>query len=250
MNDDAIFLPVHLENKPTNNFSYHELSGRATELDLLPMSNSSRSKISSYTGWVKENFPNHFSPKILAHLKNGFVQRLVRWDKSEGSPLFDFSYLEGTKRITEISHESSGHKSDFFHGHCRRWHPNGVLAMESDHSKGFINGFYKLWSDRGQLIEFSQCVNGKYHGDRFIFEENKSVLLSSDHCWAKYSYSTGQTHGPFHKWHMNSKIWLTGENRNGKIHGMLSEYNNQGFRVFKTMYQDGREIWSRLAFGN
>ena len=202
MNDDAIFLPVHLETKPTNNFSSLELSARATELDLLPMSNSSTSKITSYTGWAKENFPNHFSPKILAHVKNGFVQRLVGWDKPEGSPLFDFSYLAGIKRIPEISDESSGRNSDVYHGHCRTWHPNGVLAMESDH------------------------------------------------CWAKYSYSAGQTDGPFHKWHTNSKIWLTGKNMNGKIHGILSEYNEDGFRVFKNMYQDGREIWSHEASGH
>lgn len=250
MNDDAIFLPVNLGTQPTNNLSYLELSARATELDLLTMPSSSTSRISSYTGWVKENFPNHFSPKILVHMKHGFVQRLVRWDKPNGSPVFDFAYLLGSKTAFEIPSTNRGNNSDVYDGHCKSWYQNDTLAVESNYSKGVLNGCCKKWSERGLLKEISHCLNGKYHGDRFIFEEHESVLLKSKFCWARYSYANGKTHGQFQKWHANSKIWLSGENRDGKIHGILSEYNDEGFRVFKTMYKEGREIWSRLAFGN
>jgi len=105
------------------------------------------------------------------------------------------------------------------------------------------------YTEGGVLTEKSEFFNGVRNGRQLILETQDSCFLKTNQCIAEYTYENGLLHGPFIKRHSNGKIWLRGENNQGRIHGLLSEYNDEGFRVFKTKYAYGGEIWSKLAFG-
>jgi hypothetical protein len=46
------------------------------------------------------------------------------------------------------------------HGVHRQWHPNGVLAMETPYDHGIIDGTFKQWNDKGELIVQCEITKG------------------------------------------------------------------------------------------
>ena len=241
--------PLLLDLDAGKGCNYLDISADATPVDNISPKELRKQGI-IHKGWVKKDFFNSGMPEILFKLDNGFVNRLVKWLNPSDSPVFDLSFLSNSILVDDISSVSPNNKLSFLDGPCRKWHENGQLAVESNHASGYFHGALKVWAQDGQLIEKSYCKYGKYDKERFIIEQNQSVLLKSSECWASYSYENGTLNGSFYKWHANGRIWISGEHKNGELNGLFSEYNNEGFRVFKTMYKEGREIWSKIAFGN
>jgi hypothetical protein len=190
-------------------------------------------------------------PDIYLQLKvrNGFVIRAIHWKLNSPSPSFDLSFLPLTLTFQDAPVELSENQIEHLHGDAKIWHPNGQLKASAFYRYGKLDGLFSRWSETGVLTEESEFLNGVRNGRHFILETQDSCFLKSSQCIAEYTYENGLLHGPFIKRHSNGKIWLRGENHQGKIHGLLSEYNDDGFRVFKTKYAYGEEIWSRLAFG-
>ena len=199
--------------------------------------------------WFINKFPQSHEPQFLMSIKNGYATRLILWKQSFHSPLFDISFVKDSTLPTNVPNHVSDINTAQLNGFFRRWHLNGKLAAESNYKNGFLHGAGNLWSANGEIKEMAYFKLGKYHGDRIVFESVNSVLVPAKKCWTRYSYKNGVLQGTFIKWHPNGKIWLLGEYHQGRIHGLLSEYNDEGFRVFKTKYAYGKELWSRIAFG-
>lgn len=234
-------------NKANAVNEYGRLAALATPLGLVRDQATRRTE--TLNGWAVRVFPEHDCPELLVLFSKGFVARAISWDSPGTDPRFDLSFRFGFMAIGALPDNLSKIRPDTFHGVCRKWHSQGVLAVETNHQNGLFHGAARIWSESGQLSDESRYKNGKLHGERIIWEKNDSVLVNSDVCRAKYTYREGVLHGPFVKWHPNGTVWIQGENLNGQIHGMFNEYNDEGFRVFKTKYAYGQELWSRLAFG-
>jgi len=199
--------------------------------------------------WFIKKFPQSHEPQFLMSIKNGYATRLILWKQSFHSPLFDISFVKNSTLPANIPNRENEINTGHLNGFFRRWHINGKLAAETSYKNGLLDGPGILWSESGAIKERACFKLGKYDGERIVFESVNSVLVSAKQCWARYSYKNGVLQGTFTKWHPNGKIWITGENHQGRIHGLLSEYNDEGFRVFKTKHAYGEELWSSLAFG-
>jgi antitoxin component YwqK of YwqJK toxin-antitoxin module len=61
-------------------------------------------------------------------------------------------------------------------GICREYHPNGKLMREVQMVAGKNNGHYKVYSDKGILLEDGNFRNNLHHGEyRYYNEEGKLV---------------------------------------------------------------------------
>jgi len=54
-----------------------------------------------------------------------------------------------------------GYKNERFHGLCREWHRNGRLWYLEYFIEGLLEGFWKRWSKKGELLEVRIYENGR-----------------------------------------------------------------------------------------
>lgn len=228
---------------------YLRIASQATPWKNLIQNQSRACLPQDFSGWSVRYFENRSHPALLARFQDGFVTRAIRWNQPSFSPLYDLSFCARIMSMNEIPENLDDIRAKTLCGGCRRWHPNGVLAMQANYDNGSLHDLVRFWSESGKMTDKSEYKHGNLHGERHVWENNDSILVNGDNCWAKYTYREGTLDGPFTKWHPNGNIWLEGQNLNGQIHGMFNEYNDEGFRVFKTKYAHGQELWSRLAFG-
>ncbi len=197
-------------------------------------------------GWACLKCP--VDKELYAYIKfrGNFVLRVIVWRTRLKEPLFELSFKPNTLTVAEIPFFLTENKTSNLHGISKIWHKNGALNAIARYQNGKLHGFFKTWDDKGVLSEHSNFKEGRRHGIMHIREKQTSSLLKSDQCWAHYNYKDGLLEGPFKKIHPDGKIWLEGTMFNGLIHGILNEYNDQGDHIFQTMYEEGRETWSRL----
>jgi len=72
---------------------------------------------------------------------------------------------------------------------------NGNLKAEHTYDKNILNGPFKIYSEKtGKMIESGEYLNGQYHGDRIMYNENSGMKKSR----AVYENGT-RTFGEFFK---------------------------------------------------
>lgn len=69
--------------------------------------------------------------------------------------------------------------NETLHGVLRRWHPNGLLALEMPYLNGKRHGQVKTWNQNGKLDGFVTWINGKVLGRTQAFDADGVV----SHSW-------------------------------------------------------------------
>lgn len=104
----------------------------------------------------------------------------------------------------------------------------------TNYMNGKKNGIEIQMNDRGQLETLNEFKNDQLHG------------MSSKHSFGRaneeLTYTDGVLGGPFAIYDKNGILQRTGTFKNGKQHGTLRYYNEQGEITLEYEYKDGEKI--------
>lgn len=116
------------------------------------------------------------------------------------------------------------------------YHPdNDIPKTVSDMVDGVYNGVHQTYSNRGQLELAAAYVNNQLHGKFAKFKFGRKT--------EEGEYLNGQPHGRWITYYANKDIMQQETNfKNGKQHGALRYFNEEGEVTMEYDYKDGEKI--------
>ena len=132
-----------------------------------------------------------------------------------------------------------------YSGVAFRNHENGKRKFEIDYKKGLQHGTGYTFNEDGELTSESEFKNGKKHG--------KAVGYFSDSQQVEYEeiWENGIAKS-FKYFYKNGNVYQTGKYLNGKIDGLVKEYQEEyaGELVMTTNYSNGYKSGEEKVYFN
>lgn len=113
----------------------------------------------------------------------------------------------------------------------RSYHENGKIAAEEQLSDDLLNGFSRIYSEKGVLISETCFDQGIEHGIVNNYNENGKLYSSY------YNYN-GDIEFTYRHYYENGAIKMEEEYEEGLLHGWSKTFNNKGELLLKDFYDD------------
>lgn len=100
------------------------------------------------------------------------------------------------------------------------YYPNGKVQTERQYRKGKLNGIEQIYAPDGTCVLYREWEDGQQHGAQKVTEKFYQGWKE-----IRSHYEHGVQSGEFEEYH-NGQLRYQGTLLNGKIHGVLLEYEN------------------------
>jgi len=176
----------------------------------------------NYVNDIKEGFTSYYYAngklRLAINFVNGREQGTAREYSQSGNVItlleYKKGYLVSKENVNRLNYDSlkQGKWVDFY--------PNGILKSEGYYSAGIKNGYFKEYSQDGNLVSVSKYVNGELQKDA---SELTKLDIKTDY------YNTGQ-------------IKKIGSYKNNIPEGVSRDYSKDGKIVSSQIYKSGSII--------
>lgn len=123
-------------------------------------------------------------------------------------------------------------KNGEFNGLHNTYWKNGSLKKSKTYEKGILNGEVTTFYESGELNEKYYMKNGNYHGTFESFHVSGKEQT-------KGHYYNGLKNGEWKFYNKNGSLSQIEFFLDGKLDGILVEYNNVGLKEYETKYNGG-----------
>ena len=173
---------------------------------------------------------------------NGKINGLVAEYNSQGKILGSKQYINGVLNgeATYLNNQGYTTKSIYVNGKLngayQEVYKDGQIAIEGVYKDDQKTGVWVHYQPNGELKEKSEYVNGKYNG--------LSERYSLGSLYESVEYVNGERHGKrLYFRGTPPKMWLSKEENysNGKLNGVVKNYNEKGVLYFEGEYKQGRK---------
>ena len=110
---------------------------------------------------------------------------------------------------------------DVREGMSLTYHPNGKLAVEAPYKNGKLDGVFRSYDEKGNVIETIGYKNGEEEGYSIRYHENGKKKN-------RENYHQGVLNGMSEDWDENGKLRRQIPYEDGQIHGLVKIYNEMG----------------------
>ena len=111
--------------------------------------------------------------------------------------------------------------TDVREGVSLTYHPNGKLAVEAPYKNGKLDGIFRSYDEKGNVIETIGYKNGEEEGYSIRYHENGKKKN-------REKYHQGVLNGISEDWDENGKLRRQIPYEDGQIHGLVKIYNEMG----------------------
>lgn len=136
-------------------------------------------------------------------------------------------FYENTNEVKEEYYLNKGELD----GNYKYYSKKGNLLISGNFRNGKKNGLFKFYTEDGNLDYEYNVVDDSLHGKYTTYFDNGKTR-SIDH------YFFGTLHGDFKYYHDNGYLMVEGKYNNDKLDGVLKEYNEHGIIALKTYKLD------------
>jgi antitoxin component YwqK of YwqJK toxin-antitoxin module len=207
--------------------------------------------------------------KLIPYLKNdNFKFELLRlMTESERNDFIEhlFAFINVDKKII-IKRKTRNYKSEILKNlfiNKSEKEITGAFGLESHFSKKYSNS--KVFSKRTnkKLIRFS---NGSVHmelsykyGEDYVLNGNYKEFFESSkyskkgdklHMELSYKYGEDILNGPFKEFYESGKLKREGKFKDGKWHGRIKDYSEEGVLLSDAMMENGIENGNDFSYHN
>jgi antitoxin component YwqK of YwqJK toxin-antitoxin module len=128
-----------------------------------------------------------------------------------------------------------------FHGLCRVWHENGILAVEENYEYGQHMGWRRAWYPSGKIE--SESFYGQEGVEGTVSEWYQDEVLKS-----QIHYLKGKGEGPQQEWHKNGTLKCQSLYIRGILNGMKTVWYPSGKINSQSPFVNGllhgaRRVW-------
>ena len=163
------------------------------------------------------NMKNYYESGALRSEENyetGIRSGTSKEFHENGQLKYSIDYIKGKEKDGEVSHFNS----------------SGALITLVPYASGQINGTVKSFYNSGKLRSEIQWVNGEKEGSWKYFNETEEVL-------GEGTFSQGT--GTLEKYNDNMTLAFSGHYLDGKLDGLVSEFDENGNPKTKIEYKSG-----------
>jgi antitoxin component YwqK of YwqJK toxin-antitoxin module len=194
-----------------------------------------------YTGWVKKE-----ADEVVLGLyqyKNGKAHGVqIFWQRGSSADLEKYSennYKDGIEHGLHRDWHSTGNKySDVYykdgkkHGLVTMWHKNGQKSCEAHYKNGNLHGKYTHWGYHGQIEEIIYNNGLPY----------SATIRTRDGAMCPFT-NLKDGNGVLVEYHgRHGYQWYATHYRDGKKHGLETEFDSEGSITRQTRWENGEEV--------
>lgn len=110
----------------------------------------------------------------------------------------------------------------------------GKVKSIASYSDGILNGPYYELSNRGQIEKEINYANNQYEGKYAVYKYGRVTQEAS--------YSGNQLNGAFKEYYNDGKVQKEINYKDGKQHGLMRYYNEDGDVTVEYEYKNGEKI--------